>query len=267
MTNANPPLIVWMTDFGTQDSYVGVMKGVAASIAPQARLLDLTHQIRPQDVAHAAYTLRIAAPYFPTGTIFCGVVDPGVGSTRRAVAVQAGSWFFVVPDNGLLTRLLDEWPAQQAVLLDDPQYQLARISATFHGRDIFTPAAAHLAAGVPLTALGSRIDHAQLRRLPLPQTRREGSRLVGSVMHVDHFGNLITTITADDLASLTHPQVQIAPLPHALPVATTFADVPPGEPVAYLGSDNFLELAVRNGSATQQLGVGIGAEVVVEPAE
>ncbi len=260
--------IVLMTDFGTQDSYVGVMKGVLSGIAPTTPVIDLTHQIRPQDLAHAAYTLRIALPYFPPETIFCCVVDPGVGSARRAVAVRAGAWWFVLPDNGILTTVLHHWPAQHAVSLTNARYHLPARSATFHGRDIFAPVAAHLATGVPWEQLGERLDVGQLHQLELPGTRREAGRVIGTVMHVDHFGNLVTSLTAEDLGGATGWQIRLSEPELVIPaIARTFADVPLGSPVAYLGSDGFLELAVRHGNAAREWGVALGTEVIAEQTE
>lgn len=259
------PPIVLLTDFGTHDSYVGVMKGVISQIAPQASVIDLTHSIRPQDVAHAAYTLHISVPYFPPGSVFCCVVDPGVGSARRAVAVEAGDWRFVLPDNGILTWVLERWPTHQAVLLANPRYRLPQPSATFHGRDIFAPAAAHLATGTPLEAFGAPVPIDTLRHLELPATRQEPNRLAGRVIHIDHFGNLITTITEAHLARNYDWRIVVEGTPVVLPgVATTFADVAPGQPVAYIGSDGFLELAVRDGNAASQWRVSVGDAVIAE---
>ncbi len=255
--------IVLMTDFGTCDSYVGVMKGVIATIAPSVPVIDLTHEIRPQDVAHGAYTLRIAVPYFPAGSVFCAVVDPGVGSTRCAVALELGDWFFVLPDNGLLTRLLDRWQARCITKLTNQRYQLPQPSTTFHGRDIFAPAAAHLAAGVPLEELGEPLSSDALQRLDLPSTQRESNRISGTIMHIDHFGNLITTIDREDLEYNSDWHIRIEEADITLPrICRTFADLPVGEAVAYIGSDGFLELAVRNGNAAQTWGIGLGAGVV-----
>ncbi len=267
-------IIALLTDFGTQDSYVGVMKGVIAGIAPEAQVIDLTHEIRPQDVAHGAYTLMIAVPYFPAGTIFCAVVDPGVGSARRAVAVKAGEWIFVLPDNGMLTHILDRWPVHGATTLANPRYQLSHPSATFHGRDIFAPAAAYLAAGVPLASLGEPLPSEALRRLDLPTARRMGDHVIGTVMHIDRFGNLVTNISRQHLAEIAVDdpgsregdgrvwQVELEGTEIVLsPIASTFSDVPPGAPVAYIGSDGFLELAVRNGNAADRWNVGLGIEV------
>ncbi len=257
--------IVLMTDFGHRDSYVGVMKGVIAGIAPQAQVIDLTHAIRPQDIAHAAYTLRVAVPYFPPDTIFCCVVDPGVGSTRRAVALELGGWRVVAPDNGIVTHLLERWPVRCAYTLTNPRYQLPLPSATFHGRDIFAPAAAHLAMGVSPDALGEPLLPATLCRLVLPATRKDATTVTGAVIHIDHFGNLVTGITAEDLEDRRDWRVRLAGTQwELLRIHATFASVAAREPVAYIGSDGFLELAIRNGNAAARWNVEIGASVRAE---
>lgn len=262
------PLIVLTTDFGTADTYVGVMKGVIAGIAPRAAISDLVHEIRPQDVRHGAYSLLISVPYFPAETIFVTVVDPGVGSARRPVAVRAGDWFFVAPDNGLLSYLLERYPATAAVELAAADYRLPQISTTFHGRDIFAPAGAHLAAGVPLAALGPALDPATLVRLPALAPRRDGEGWEGQVLHIDHFGNIITTLDRATLGlAAAEPAAARASWKIAVGattvrgLSTTFADVAPGEPVAYIGSDDFLEVALRNGDGARALGVAVGDPV------
>jgi S-adenosyl-L-methionine hydrolase (adenosine-forming) len=254
--------IVLMTDFGTRDSYAGVMKGVIAGIAPDVVTIDLTHEIRPQDVAHAAYTLSISVPYFPAQTIFCCVVDPGVGSARRAVAVEMGGWRFVLPDNGILTHLFDRWEVERAVALSDARYRLPHVSRTFHGRDIFAPAAAHLAAGVALAEMGEPLSPATLCRLELSGARQVGQTLVATVIHIDRFGNLITNLTQAQLAARESWRLEVTGTGLALSgLQSTFADVGEGEPVAYIGSDGFLEIAVRNGDASTQWTIPVGAEV------
>lgn len=257
--------IVLLTDFGTRDSYVGVMKGVMAGIAPDIPLLDLSHEIRPQDVAHGAYTLHISVPYFPAGTHFCCVVDPGVGSSRRAVAVEVEAWRFILPDNGLLTWLLKRWPVQRAVTLTNPRYQLPAHSATFHGRDIFAPVTAHLARGVPLSELGEPIDPASLTRLAIAEVQHEGDDRVGTVLHSDRFGNLITTLTRETLDDSPDWTIRLTDSNLTLSrLHTTFAEVPIGAPVAYWGSDGFLELAIRNGNAAHTWQVTLGTPVIAQ---
>lgn len=263
------PLIVLTTDFGTADTYVGVMKGVIAGIAPAARVVDLTHEVRPQDIRHGAYSLLVAVPYFPPGSIFVTVVDPGVGSARRAVAVRAGDHIFVAPDNGVLSLALHETPPEAAVLLSERRYQLPRVSTTFHGRDIFAPAGAHLAAGVPLEAFGPALDPADLVMVPAPRrVRDERGVWHGEILHVDRFGNMITSLRRRDLG-LTPEEPPEAGGRWRIAVGETliagvsgtFADVAIGAPVAYIGSDDFLEIAVRNASGAARLGGRPGTEV------
>lgn len=258
------PVIGLMTDFGLRDTYVGVMKGVIAGIAPDANVIDVTHGIDPQAVHQAAYSLLISRPYFPADTIFCCVIDPGVGSARRAVGVRAGGHTFIYPDNGLLTPILAETPAEVAVDLDDDQYHLDEVTTTFHGRDIFSPTSAHVAAGVPLEDLGTPIDPDSLVEIEWPQPERTPDGWKATVIHADHFGNLITNLRGEELSApydlwrIEAGQVRIRG------IHTTFADVELGQPVAYVGSDGFLELAVRQGNARRQWSLGLGTAVHVE---
>ena len=259
------PLITLTTDFGQADGYVAAMKGVILDHCPQARLVDISHEIAPQAVQSAAYVLSTATPYFAPGTVHLVVVDPGVGSARRPVAVQSQRAFYVAPDNGVLTLALDQDPAQRAVHLTNPQFQRDQVSATFHGRDIFAPVAAHLARGVALEDLGAPLDPADLIRLPVsaPQRLADGS-WQGEVLHIDRFGNLITNIrslpAAAERLSVQAGGTCIQGL------RRTFADVEPGQPVAYIGSSGYLEIAVREGDAAVQLGLGIGDAVLLSVA-
>src|SRR5438552_4024282 len=204
------PIIAFMTDFGLGDGDVGVLKGVVLGIVPDAHTIDITHDVAPQHVASGAWILAASYRYFPPGTVYVCVVDPGVGSTRRPIAVHAGDWFFVGPDNGLFGYVLAEQPVHQAVVLSNLAYQLPQVSSTFHGRDIFAPAAAHLARGVPLTQLGPAIDPATLQRLNDGLPKREGSHILAHILHVDHFGNLITSIPLSMVPHLfSSPQVEL----------------------------------------------------------
>ncbi|HYW76541.1 MAG TPA: SAM-dependent chlorinase/fluorinase [Gammaproteobacteria bacterium] len=265
-------IIALLTDFGTQDAYVGIMKGVIAGIAPQARIIDITHEIAPQDLGGAAYTLLCAYRYFPAGTIFCCVVDPGVGSARRAVAVQvrspAGDDYVVVcPDNGLLTPVLEQASATAAHALNEPRYQLRTVSATFHGRDIFAPAAAHLAAGTGIAALGAAVAPAELVRMDWPQPQRTRDGWLAHVIHIDRFGNLITNLAGGALdAPGERWRVRLGDELRIDGIRGTFADTDIGAPVAYVGSSGFLEVAVRNGSAQRAWGLGVGDTINVERA-
>lgn len=251
------------TDFGVRDPYVAAMKGVLCGICPDARILDLSHDIAPQSVEEAALFIAGAAPYFPAGTIHLVVVDPGVGSTRRPLAVRAGDQLFVYPDNGLLALFLRRHPLQDAHVIIDPRYIAPQVSATFHGRDIFAYAAGHLAAGVPLEALGP--PAADLRGLHLPQPIEHEGGIRGEVIHVDRFGNLITNIPRAMIggSEVRVPQVK-AGKGAPLAILRTYSDVLHGRLLALFGSSDFLEIAVNGGSAAAELRAGVGAPVEVE---
>ena len=255
------PILSLTTDFGLADSYVGVMKGVILGICPEAALVDLSHTIAPQDVQQAAFVLATAAPYFPPGAVHLVVVDPGVGSERRPIAVQTERAVFVAPDNGVLSLALAQDPPRRAVHLTNPAYHRAPVSATFHGRDIFAPAAAHLACGLELDRLGELLSPTDLVALPAvePQRQPDGTWL-GRVLHVDHFGNLITNFRAAHLSLAAEPILTVGREKIA-GLHRTFADVAPGELVVYLGSSGYLEIAVRDGNAAERLGAGVGEGV------
>jgi S-adenosylmethionine hydrolase len=258
-------IITLTTDFGLADSYVGTMKGVILSIAPDARLVDITHNISPQDIHQAAYIVQTFYAYFPPGTIHLIVVDPGVGSERRAIAFSTPEAIFVAPDNGVLTYVWRDARARwgpeacEVVELTERRFWLHRISRTFHGRDIFAPVAAHLASGVPLAALGPRLPALAEAALEQPTHGRNGE-LIGRIIHVDHFGNCITNITPQHLAQAgLGPDLTVEIIDQRIPgLKQTYAEGPVGALIALIGSSDRLELAVRNGSAAQTLGVGIG---------
>src|SRR5574340_1407001 len=190
-------VISLLTDFGISDEYVGVMKGVIWGIAPQARLADITHAIQPQNILHGALVLGRAYRYFPAGTVHLAVVDPGVGTARRGIALRVGAQTFVGPDNGLFTIPMGSGEPVEAVSLDNPAYRLPAVSRTFHGRDIFAPAAAHVANGISLSALGEPVSDPV--KLSIPQPTRMGNTWLAEVLLVDAFGNLITNLPAADL--------------------------------------------------------------------
>jgi S-adenosylmethionine hydrolase len=272
-----PPLITLTTDFGLADHFVGVMKGVIAGIAPAARVVDLTHSVPAQDVAAGAFSLAAAYAYFPPGTIHLAIVDPGVGGARRAVALAAGGYYWVAPDNGLLGyalaalaaggRLHGQWRDgcwqlrgdARAVVLTEPRYWLPTVSRTFHGRDVFAPVAAHLARGVALDALGTLIT--SVSALAMPGPRRLGDGWQGVVLHVDRFGNLVTNLDAALLGNRDW-DVEIAGRQIA-GLSPSYAAMP--SLGAILGSAGYLEIAVPRGSAAEQLGVGVGAPVTIRP--
>jgi len=238
--------IVLLSDFGSADAYVGVMKGVLHGLAPGAPLIDLTHGVPPGNIRLAQLHLDAAWPYFPTGTIFLCVVDPGVGSSRRAVGVASRGRCFVGPDNGLLSALPD---ARWRVI--DTASNPPR-SNTFHGRDVFAPAAGRLATGAPFDELGSEIDDPVRLTLPVP----DGDR--GEILAIDHFGNAISNLPGRGVGRLSVAG-------RTVPVLRTYADVEPGEPLALTGSTGRLEVAVRNGNAAVAHGIVVGAPVEYLP--
>jgi S-adenosylmethionine hydrolase len=255
-------VITLTTDFGQDDGYVGTMKGVILSIAPEVRIVDISHDISPQNIRQAAYVLSTAAPYFAPATVHVVVVDPGVGSARRPIAVSTDSARYVAPDNGVLSYALSELGAQ-AVQLDRPHYWLPVVSHTFHGRDIFSPVGAHLASGVTLDEVGTAITDAETFPLPRPQRLADGT-VQGAVLHADRFGNLITDIPMSWLADGQGWSFEIAEQRIA-GLGVTYAAVARGTLVALAGSEGMLEIAVREGSAAEVLGAGAGTEVVATP--
>jgi S-adenosylmethionine hydrolase len=271
------PLITLMTDFGAADGYVGTMKGVILGIAPAARLVDLSHEIAPQNVRQAAFVLLTSYSFFPSRTIHLVVVDPGVGSARRAVAMRTPAGTFVGPDNGVFSYVMALETVEALVELADPCYRLPRVSHTFHGRDLFAPAAAHLASGVPIADLGPAV--ADPVTLPLPRLDVTPESVVGQVLHVDHFGNVVTSIgeltwIEAELAfepALGRGRGRVVAANAAVEVAgqriagvqRAYVQVEPGEMLALVGSSGYLEIAIREGSAAQTLGVRPGDEVVL----
>ncbi len=260
-------VITLLTDFGSSDTYVGQMKGVLTAMAPQVTVLDLTHHIPPQDVLAAAIHLDAAVDAFGDDTIHVAVVDPGVGGTRRGIALRCACGSFVGPDNGIFTAVLERYPAKAIVSLEDRALFREPVSHTFHGRDIFAPIAAHLANGLHLTEFGPLIDHPVTLDLPRPTQSDDGS-LAAHILITDHFGNLITDLRRDAFYAWRGDRpldtIRIH-LPGAapLPLSRTFADTNPGDPVAYFGSAERLEVAVRNGSAARYLGLASGEQITL----
>ncbi len=266
------PIIAVMTDFGLGDGDVGVLKAVVLGIVSDAQIIDITHDVAPQHVASGAWILAASYRYFPPGTVFVCVVDPGVGSTRRAVAVHAGNWFFVGPDNGLFSYVLAEQPFYQAVVLANPAYHLPQISSTFHGRDIFAPAAAHIARGVPLPELGPIIEPATLQRLDVRLTKREGAHILAHILHVDHFGNLITSIPLSMVPHLfSSPRIELRFPEQGVTITERrrfFSENGDGakdeqRPFVYGDSSGYVGVAIRNGNVARTLGVGYNAAVAL----
>ncbi|HEX8992029.1 MAG TPA: SAM-dependent chlorinase/fluorinase [Anaerolineales bacterium] len=263
------PTITLMTDFGIKDGNVGVMKGVIWSICPEAHIADLSHVIGPQNIREAALILARSAPYFGSGTIHVVVVDPGVGTARRPMAGRIGDALYVGPDNGTITMLLDRALAAKQpcefVQLDNPMYRLPEVSHVFHGRDIFAPAAGHLAAGVPISSLGPAFTDPV--RIDLPKPIRSARGLRGEVIHVDHFGNVASNIRIEDLRDVLKDRDKITVRLGQAEIrglVDTFGERPVGERIALLGSTGNLIVSVVNGSAAQSLGAKVGDPFEVE---
>jgi S-adenosyl-L-methionine hydrolase (adenosine-forming) len=258
-----PPIIALLTDFGTRDHYAGAMRGVALGICRDATLADITHDIAPQDVLGGALELAAAFRYFPPATVFLCVVDPGVGSARRAIAADAGGYTFVAPDNGLLTLVFRACAPARVVELTERRYAQPTISRTFEGRDRFAPAAAWLANGTDLGALGRPITDWQ--RLDVPEPRVEGGQLSGVVLRIDRFGNLVTNIDRRGVErAAAGTDITIAAAGRQVGgLVATYADAQPGALCALFGSSDHLEIAVNGGSAAERLRVTRGAPVTV----
>lgn len=254
------PLITLTTDFGASDHFVGVMKGVISGIAPRARTVDITHQVHAFEVSDGAFTIAQAYRYFPKKTIHVVVVDPGVGSSRRPILAEMAGQYFIAPDNGVLSMIYSrEQPKVRHITAD--RYFLKPVSRTFHGRDIFAPVAAHLAAGLLPSKFGKRIE--DFLKLTLDQPNRTGKRAwTGTVLKVDHFGNLITNLHIDQFLDVrTRPFELNIGLEKLSRLALTFSEGNPGELLVIAGSSGFIEVTANQASAAKRLGCGVGSPV------
>jgi len=290
-------IITLTTDFGLEDVYVSVMKGVILGINPQATIIDITHAIEPQDILQAAFILNIAYRYFPAQTIHTAVVDPGVGSECLRIIVKTPTAFFVVPDNGILSYVIDELcpgvfdsarrdetlqnnsfrvtikDGLEIAAITDPRFWRHPVSSTFHGRDIFAPVAAGLSLDISIYEFGDKITSLLVLPIPKPYCESQGN-LIGQVLHVDHFGNLITNIKNSDLLSptgteslifqesLNKPSITIAIAGRLIQGLSSYYAQAEGL-IAIMGSSGYLEISFKNGSAQDVLGTGIGEEVTV----
>lgn len=253
-------IITLLTDFGGGDAYVAAMKGVILGIAPQATIVDVTHEVPARDIQAGAFILSTVYPYFPPDTIHVAVVDPGVGTSRRALLVDTPPGRFLAPDNGLLTYVLADLAGEaRAYALENTRLFLTNVSHTFHGRDVFAPVAARLVAGLPATEVGPTVSDVYTFPVPAPQRRAQGS-VAGTVLHVDTFGNLITNVREKDFPA---GDVRVLVAGRTVP-GLSFSYQSGGELLAIIGSSGRLEIAARNGSAAVLLGVTRGAEVILE---
>ncbi|HET9913195.1 MAG TPA: SAM-dependent chlorinase/fluorinase [Anaerolineales bacterium] len=257
-------IITLTTDFGLRDGFVGTMKGVIYSIAPETKIVDISHSIAPQNIQEGAFILSRAAPFFPTDTIHIFVVDPGVGTQRRPLAARLGEHYFVGPDNGMLTPLIDD--AEQSkkevefVHLNNPKYWLPKVSLTFHGRDVFAPVGAHLANGVSLAALGPRLNDPV--RIELPHPEKTDTGWTAHITGIDVFGNLTTDLPASALQGRIDILVRLRGC-EVDGIVKSYGHKQPGDLIVLIDSEDRLEIAVVNGSAAQKLGASVGDVVEV----
>ena len=265
----NRQLIVFTTDFGLSDPYVGMMKGVIKKICPGAEIVDLRNEIEPQNIKQAAFALHTAVPYFPDGTIFLTVVDPGVGTDRKAIAFKAGENYYIAPDNGLLSYIISGYDINSIYSLTNQKYHLESVSSTFHGRDIFAPVAAHIANGVELNELGEKINHDTLVKLPHPQCFLDTQGIWhGEVLHIDRFGDILTSLNSEILGIIKSGSkkrdlrwvIETADI-KINNLSSTFGDVKSREYVGFIGSSGYLEIGLRDGNAAAEAEISIGQNV------
>jgi S-adenosyl-L-methionine hydrolase (adenosine-forming) len=255
-------LITLTTDFGLDDAFVGIMKGVIAGIDPQAKIIDLTHGIPSQDIMAGALSLRHSVAYFPPGTIHVAVIDPGVGSARRPLLIESNHTYFIGPDNGVLSLALGDSPTVQVIELGNPKYQLQPTSGTFHGRDIFAPAAAYLSRGVSPAEFGEKLGN--FAKLALPKIVRTTNALAGEVIYIDKFGNLFTNIEQRDLTGLASRTLIISLGDLQIRgIAANYACAKSGELIAVLNSWGLLEIAANKGNAANKTGAKVGDNVKI----
>ena len=257
-------IVTLTTDFGLKDSYVAEMKAAILTICPNAAIVDVTHGVEKFNVRAGAFMLATAAPYFPRGTVHVAVVDPSVGTPRRPIIVETEQSFFVGPDNGLLVLAAEAQGIKQIRHIESRRLMLLHVSNTFHGRDIFAPAAAHLANGVPVEDFGPQIT--DLVKPEFTNVTRNKDVLAGEVLHVDDFGNIITNIHAKDIAAFRGGIVQVEfahQTPYHMKVSTTYADAKPQEPLALIGSHSYLEIALNQGNAAAKFSAKAGDKITI----
>lgn len=256
-------VITFITDFGTRDGYVGAMKGVALSVNPAVACVDITHDIPSGDIRAAAWVLASTCKYFPAQTVHVVVVDPGVGSARRGVVWRSEQCTIVCPDNGVLSLLIlqqDKFEVYE--ITNRSLFQSANVSSTFHGRDIFAPVAAHLTSGTEPSKVGIALDPSSLITFEPPSVRAQGDTIIGQIVYVDIFGNLITNISSDLLGESSYASIDA----FEIPLGKTYSSVQVGEPVAYGGSHGVLEIGLNGGSAQQQFHAAYGHDVTLHRA-
>ncbi len=260
------PLITLLSDFGLKDSYVAEMKAVISTICPEARIIDISHSIEKFNIRMGAFVLASAARYFPKGTIHVAVVDPGVGTKRRALLIGTQHAFYLGPDNGLLMLAADREGILHTYQITNPKLMLSRLSFTFHGRDVFAPAAAHLACGTPPLDFGSEISDYEVPTFTKPTSKT--GKLKGEVLHIDDFGNVITNIASRDLKRIGAKlknllKITLGDKPLKMRFCTTYRDVTDKSMLALIGSHDFLEIAVNQGDASKKLRTKAGDAITI----
>lgn len=258
-------IITLLTDFGSQDAYVGIMKGVIAGINPSAKVIDICHSVSPQDIFSGAYLLSTSYKYFPKETIHVAVIDPGVGSARDIICIESQNYFFLAPDNGLLSLIIQNERPKDIFRVTNTRYFLPSPSHTFHGRDIFAPVAAHLSKGIKPHQLGIRTNQLRQADFPKPGYKKAGL-LEGQIIYIDRFGNLITNITRSHIKDLKgnekYMKIKIGKKEiHGL--HNTYTDVETGKPLVLFGSAGFLEVSVNQGSAQKYFGADKGGKIII----
>jgi S-adenosylmethionine hydrolase len=261
------PIITLTTDYGTSDHFAAVMKGVILSINPEVNIVDITHGVLAHDILDGALTIGQTYKYFPPKTVHLVVVDPGVGTERRPILVAGDQHYFVAPDNGVLSSVYDQSESLHVWHIISEHYFRQPVSRTFHGRDIFAPVAAWLTKSWQTSAFGEPIT--DFTRFAIPKVKVAGNKIQGTVLRADHFGNLITNVTAEDVPDIAAANDRLKITignGQITKVVGTFAQGAAGEAVGLMGSSGYLEIAVNKGNASRKLGVGRGAEVIVELA-
>jgi len=252
-------IITLTTDFGLKDPYVAEMKAVILSISPNTRIVDITHQIEKFNIRMGAYTLAAACPYFPKGTIHVAVIDPGVGTKRKAILIQTMKGYFIGPDNGVLALAAKSQGMKHVYAIENPKFMLPKISNTFHGRDIFAPAAAYLANGIPPSGFGREIHKIVMPKFAKIIKRKNA--LTGEVIHIDGFGNIITSLREEDLEIMSMKKTVNLKLKDTrlkLKLCKAYSEVKAQQPLAIIGSHNFLEISINQGNATENFQTRVG---------
>lgn len=262
MSTKKKKIITLTTDFGTLDGYAGIVKGVILGICETVNIIDLSHDLPPWNIAAAAWIIGNSYPYFPHGTIHLAVVDPGVGSKRRAIAISSNEQIFIGPDNGIFSYVLHNTDEKniEAYELNQDKYWRKEMSTSFHARDLFAPVAAHCASGVELDKLGEKIDVSGLTRLPARELKVKQNRVEGSIAYVDRFGNLITNIKRDYVRNAALCQVGKRSIGR---IGQSYSSGDLGMPIAFIGSHGFLEIAVSQGRADEKLDAGVNTPVIL----